>query len=170
MEKQGNKLIIVLLIFSIALNIGVFGVLIYQFTKKPSPFREFSPPQDEKRILTDKRLPVDENTRKEIDEEKKEFRDYVRKRYMRVRELRREYAMFIIKGDFDNARKTIEEINKIRLEIDIKVLEHFKKILQNLPEDKRRIVFMRLVRILRSGSFLHHHHEIKNKLDKGGVR
>ncbi len=170
MEKQGIKIVIVLLIFSIALNIGVFGVLIYQFTKKPSPFREFPPPQEEKRILPERRLPIDENTRKEIEEERKNFRDYVKEKYMRINELRREYGQFLIKGNFDEAEKTIKEINKIRLEIDMKVLEHFKNILENLPEDKRRIVFIKLVRILRTGSFLHHHHKIKNKLDKGGRR
>ncbi len=139
MEKQ-NRIIIVLLIFSLALNLGIVGVVIYHTLlsdKRDVCFKATS--DDMKNINYGKPL-KNEN----IDIE--ELRNSIINNLNSLSEEKIKYTKLMISGKYEEAKKVLSNINDIRYKIDIEMFHFFKSELAKVPPEKREIVFRRLLR------------------------
>ncbi len=161
---NNNKLIIILLIFSIALNIGIIGYLFYEQSTHNR---------------VEKYMYNGEMSRKHMEEMRKRMSKYRKDRYKNIRKVRfsredrkkiRDFFLELHKqlkdriveqvklkkelydsfnnGDIEKAKDILTTIHKNQKEIDIVVLTKALDLIKEFPKDKRKIVSIMIFRII----------------------
>ncbi len=158
-----NKLMVFLLIFSIALNIGIIGYLFYdRTTHKEKEFAVNPPPPPQntvtKNTVKKKRIPHHpfynrraRLTREEREELKKFFQDTfqtLRPLIEKQRELKNKLMKTIENGDIAQTRKIVEEIHKNQAKIDIVFLEKASEEIKKYPKEKQRFITYLIMRFV----------------------
>jgi hypothetical protein len=160
---NNNRLIVVLLIFSFALNIGIIAYLIYEHNSHNLINRYVPDKTSYKRIKTMRDRMI--RKRKEMSdrygkikfskEERKKIRGFFIKLHKDMREkireqirLKKELYNSFQSGDIEKAKEILTIIHKNQKEIDIRFLSEALNLVKEFPPEKRKIVSIMIFRII----------------------
>ena len=160
---NNNRLIIILLIFSLALNIGIISYLIYEHNSHNSmdkfmtskKFKEMRKRMMEHSYYGRKRPSSGERRINFTKEERKRIREYfiklheeLKPKIIEQKKLKKELYDSFQKGDIRKAKEILTVIHNNQKEIDIDVLSKTLNMIKEFPQEKRRFVSIMIFRMI----------------------
>ncbi len=156
--NEQNRLIIFLLIFSFALNIGIIGYLVYE--RATNAYQNFPPPPPDTKTPENIRNSFHHPRYSSKDlrltaEERRELRDFFKNIFITLKpliakqiKLKKELFQSINSGEIEKTKALVEEIHKNQAKIDIIFLEKATEEVKKFPKEKQRYVTYRIMRFV----------------------
>ncbi len=156
-----NRLTMFLLIFSLSLNLGIIGYLIYEKTAQKTEIIPKPPPTIVQKDSKSRRLPhhfIPSSRRKLTREERLELRRFFREVFKTLKpliekqvKLKGSLMKSIEDGEIEKTRNLVEEIHKNQAKIDIIFLEKATEEIKKFPTEKQKYITYIIMRFVSIG-------------------
>ncbi len=156
--SEQNRLIIFLLVFSFALNIGIIGYLIYERATHANQISPLPPPETKAPENIRNSFHHPRYSYKDIKltaEERRELRAFFKNIFVTLRplivkqiNLKRELFQSINSGDIAKTKALVKEIHENQAKIDIIFLEKATEEVKKFPKEKQRYITYRIMRFV----------------------